>query len=51
MDLTTLTMIVMLAVAAVGFDTVWHPTEVILQASTAGNLDKITIGQNMIDGS
>jgi tetratricopeptide (TPR) repeat protein len=50
MDLTTLTMIVMLAVAAVGFDTVWHPTEVILQASTAGKLDKITIDQNMING-
>ena len=50
MDLTTLTMIVMLAVAAVGLDTVWHPTEVILQASTAGNIDKVTIDQNMIDG-
>src|ERR1700722_15658139 len=50
MDLTTLTMIVMLAVAAVDLDTVWHPTEVILQASTAGNIDKVTIDQNMIDG-
>jgi tetratricopeptide (TPR) repeat protein len=49
MDLTTLTMLVMLAMAAVGLDTVWHPTEVILEAS-AGKIDKATIDENMING-
>jgi tetratricopeptide (TPR) repeat protein len=50
MDLTTLAMVVMLAVAAVGIDTVWHPTEVVLAASSAGKIDKVTIDDNMIDG-
>ena len=50
MDLTTLTMFVMLAMAAVGLDTVWHPTEVILEASAAGKIDKATIDENMING-
>ena len=50
MDLTSLTMVVLLAVAALGFDTISHPTEVIVQASTAGKLDKVTIDQAMIDG-
>jgi tetratricopeptide (TPR) repeat protein len=50
MDLTTLTMLVMLAMAAVGLDTVWHPTEVILEASTAGKIDKATVDENMING-
>jgi len=50
MDLTTLTMFVMLAMAAVGLDTVWHPTEVILEASAAGKTDKATIDENMING-
>ena len=50
MDLTTLTMLVMLAMTAVGVDTVWHPPEVILEASTAGKLDKATVDDNMING-
>ena len=50
MDLTTLTMLVMLAMTAVGVDTVWHPPEVILEASTAGKLDKATIDDYMING-
>jgi tetratricopeptide (TPR) repeat protein len=50
MDLTTLTVVMLLAVSALGFDTIWHPTEVILQASTAGKLDKVSIDQTMIDG-
>src|SRR4029078_1874616 len=49
-DLTALTMLVMLAMATVGLDTVWHPTEVILEASTAGKLDKATVDENMING-
>src|SRR6185312_9002164 len=50
MDLTTLTMVVMLALAAVGVDTVWHPPEVILEGSTTGKFDKVTVDQDMING-
>lgn len=50
MDLATLGMLVMLAVTAVGFDTVWHPTQVVLETSVAGKLDKVTIDDAMING-
>ena len=50
MDLTTLSMVVMLALAAVGIDTVWHPPEVILEGSTAGKFDKVTVDQDMVNG-
>jgi tetratricopeptide (TPR) repeat protein len=50
MDLTTLTMVVMLALTAVGLDTVWHPAKVILEASSAGKLDKTTVDDDMING-
>lgn len=48
MDLTTLSLVVMLALGALGADTVWHPTEVILQTSSAGKLDKVTIDDAMM---
>ncbi len=48
MDLATLSLVVMLALAAVSADTVWHPTEVILQTSAAGKVDKVTIDETMI---
>src|SRR5262249_3145942 len=48
MDLTTLTMVVMLMLTALGIDAVWHPPEVVLQSSSAGKLDKITIDEAMI---
>ncbi|MEJ0019334.1 MAG: tetratricopeptide repeat protein [Acetobacteraceae bacterium] len=50
MDLTTLGMGIMLALAALGFDTVWHPTQVILEASVARKFDKIAIDDAMVDG-
>ena len=50
MDLATLGMLVMLAVTAVGFDTVWHPTQVVVETSAAGKFDKITIDDAMING-
>lgn len=50
MDLTTLTMLVFLAVAAVGADTVMHPTQVILQTASAGKLENATISDTMING-
>src|SRR5262245_45788140 len=48
MDLTTLAMVFMLAMTAVGIDAVWHPPQVVLQSSSAGKIDKVTIDENMI---
>lgn len=50
MDLTTLSMVVMLAVAALGLDTVWHPMPVILEASVPGKFEKASIDEAMVDG-
>jgi tetratricopeptide (TPR) repeat protein len=49
LTLTTLTYIVLLAVGALGIDTVVHPTEVVLQTASAGKLDKVTIDDAMIN--
>src|SRR6185312_16327273 len=43
MDLTSLTFAVMLAVAALGLDTIWHHRDVILESSAAGKLDKASL--------
>jgi len=50
MDVTTLAMVVMLAMTAVGFDAIWHPPEVILEASAPGKLEKTTVDEGMING-
>lgn len=50
MDLTTLAMVLMLAVTAVGVDTIWHPTDVILETSNAGKLENATVDDAMING-
>lgn len=50
MDLTTLAMVLMIAVTAIGVDTVWHPTDVILEASNTGKLEKATVDDAMING-
>lgn len=49
MDLTTLAVIVLLAVSGLGVDTVWHPGDVILEGTTVGNTDKISIDENMVN--
>lgn len=43
MDLTTLTLFLALIMSAVGADTMLHPTSVVLDATVAGKLDKISI--------
>ena len=50
MDLTTLASIFFLAVAALGLDTMWRPTQVVLEASTAGKIEKSSIDEHMISG-
>lgn len=49
LDLTTFVMTVLIALGAFGADAVWHPQDVILEASTAGKLDKATVDVNMIN--
>lgn len=49
MDLTTLAVIVLLAISGLGVDTVWHPGDVILEGSTVGKTDKISIDENMVN--
>jgi tetratricopeptide (TPR) repeat protein len=43
MDLTTLTFAVMLAISALGLDTIWHHGDVMLASSAAGKLDKSSL--------
>ena len=49
MDFITLTMIAFLSMTALGVDAVVHPTEVVLQTSLAGKLDKVTINDSMLN--
>jgi tetratricopeptide (TPR) repeat protein len=49
MDLTTLTLAVMLAVSALGIDTVWHHKDVLMETSAAGKLDKTTLDINTMN--
>jgi tetratricopeptide (TPR) repeat protein len=49
MDLTTLSLFVMLAISAIGADTVWHHGDVILESKAAGKLNKATIDVGMMD--
>jgi tetratricopeptide (TPR) repeat protein len=49
-DLTTLTVAVLLALTALGMDTVWHPIQVVLETSSAGGIEKVSIDDNMIGG-
>jgi tetratricopeptide (TPR) repeat protein len=48
-DLTTVVMTLLLALGAFGADAVWHPQDVILEASATGKLDKATVDVNMIN--
>jgi len=50
MDLTTLAMAIFVAIAALGFDTVMRPTDVIVEASTAGKLEKVNFDDKMVEG-
>jgi Tfp pilus assembly protein PilF len=50
MDLTTLTMFLMLIASAIGADTVLHPTSVVLDAAVAGKLDKLTVDAETLSG-
>lgn len=50
MDLSTLAMFFMVIASAVGLDTVLHPTSVVLEASVAGKLDKLTIDSDTLTG-
>ena len=43
MDLTTITLGLFLALSAIGFDTIWHHDEVVVQSSAAGRLEKSTL--------
>jgi tetratricopeptide (TPR) repeat protein len=43
MDLTTLTFAVMLAISALGLDTIWHHGDVVVASSAAGKLDKSSL--------
>lgn len=49
MDLTTLTFAVMLALSAIGLDTIWHRDEVVLTSSAAGKLEKSTVDVGMMN--
>lgn len=49
MDLTTLAMTLLIALGALGVDAVWHPQDVILEASAAGKLDKASIDADLIN--
>lgn len=49
MDPTTLAMIFLLAITSIGIDTVWHPTEVILEGSMVGKFDKTSLDENMVN--
>jgi len=49
MDLTTLTPVVMLAISAVGLDTVWHRGDVIPEPGAAGKLDKSSLDVGMLN--
>jgi len=48
-DLTTLAMTLLIALGALGVDAVWHPQDVILEASAAGRLDKASIDADLIN--
>ena len=48
-DLTTVMMTILLALGAFGADAVWHPQDVILEASASGKLDKVSVDVNMIN--
>jgi tetratricopeptide (TPR) repeat protein len=50
MDLTSIATLVLLVVGVIGADTALHPTSVVLQASVAGKLDKLSIDSNTLDG-
>lgn len=43
MDLTTLTLFLMVIASAVGADTVLHPASVVLDATVSGKIDKLTV--------
>ena len=43
MDLTSLTLFLMLVASAIGVDTVLHPTSVVLDATVGGKFDKLTV--------
>ena len=49
MDLSTLALVIMLAISAVGLDSVWHRGDVILESSSAGKLDKTSFDVGMMD--
>ena len=49
MDLTTLTIVLLLAVSGISIDAVWHPSDVILEGTTAGKLDKASVDENMVN--
>src|SRR6266700_5946703 len=49
MDLTTLTMFLMLIASIVGVDTVLHPTSVVLDAVVAGKVDKLTVDSETLN--
>jgi tetratricopeptide (TPR) repeat protein len=50
MDLTTLTLFFMVIASAIGLDTALHPASVVLDASVAGKLDKITVDAETLNG-
>lgn len=49
MDLTSLMLVVGLAVSFIGVDTIWHPVNVVLQAAVPNKLDKLTADPVAID--
>jgi tetratricopeptide (TPR) repeat protein len=48
-DLTTMTLIVLLTISGLGVDAVWHPSDVILEGTTVGKIDKVSIDENMVN--
>jgi tetratricopeptide (TPR) repeat protein len=49
MDLTTLTYVLLLAVAYLGFDAAIHPPDAILEAEAVGTFEKTTITVSLVD--